>query len=70
MSGVEKDTQVLYDLRTGAATDNRSRSHSATSYSYSSSKLELYAALPTLPISPNKTGKIIKAKTGFSFSSL
>jgi len=26
--------------------------------------------LTTLPISPNKTAKIIKTKTGFSFSSL
>ena len=33
-------------------------------------KVELYATLCTLPISPNKTAKILKTKTGFSFSSL
>jgi len=33
-------------------------------------KVELYAMLSTLPISLNKTAKIIKTKTGFSFSSL
>ena len=37
---------------------------------YAKVELPVYATLSTLPISPNKTAKIIKTKTGFSFSSL
>jgi len=33
-------------------------------------KVELYATLSTLPMSRNKTAKIIKTKTDFGFSSL
>ena len=33
-------------------------------------KVELYAMLSSLPISPNKTAKKFKTKTGISFSTL